>query len=75
MADGPETAITAAEDQGLASARHAARCARRFWAALTTSEPNDPTGGDIPDDLAEWAFRAWWLYWLDIEPADLEDVS
>ena len=73
MGDGSDTAAIAAEDQELAATRHLARCARRFWAALTTREPHDD-GDDLPDDLAEWAFRVWWADFINPD-LDAEDLS
>lgn len=65
-------ADSAAEDQATASARHAARCARRFWSAIRTREPGDPDNGDLPDDLARWAFESWWRMFMEDE-CELDD--
>ena len=67
-------ADSAAEDQATASARHAARCARRFWSAIRTCEHGDPDNGDLPDDLARWAFESWWrMFMADEYEVDDDD--
>lgn len=68
-----DIAARAAEDQALASARHAAHCAARWWQALHEPREGEP-GPDLPPGLARWSYKVWWEWFITTEySGELDD--